>query len=188
MDDRASVRLIERTGDLGRDLEDLGEGNGTPLEPRCERLAVDIFHHQVADDLSPGRIVFACRTGRRCFADVKQGADVRVTQRRDVPSLPSEPFPEARVGCEMRGQEFNCDHAVESRVASAINLTHPARAKRRDDLVRAQASSGSKRHRIEPAMYYLFLKTAGGKAVSRRAVIPLQSQVSLEAVAQADPS
>ena len=46
----------------------------------------------------------------------------------------------------MIGQDFYSDYSIEARVASAINLTHPARAKRGENFVRAELCAHSEHH------------------------------------------
>ena len=42
-----------------------------------------------------------------------------------------------------RGENLDGDGAIEPRVAGLVDLAHPARAKRRDDFVRAEPLAGS---------------------------------------------
>ena len=47
---------------------------------------------------------------------------------------------------ERGGQHLDRDVAAEPRVARAVHLAHPARTKRADDLIRAEAGSRDQRH------------------------------------------
>ena len=42
----------------------------------------------------------------------------------------------------MIGQNFDGDYSIEARVASAVDLAHPARAERGDDFVMTESSPG----------------------------------------------
>ena len=50
------------------------------------------------------------------------------------------------IGRETGWEDFDGDIAAQPRVAGAIDFTHPARAERRENFVRAQAGAGRKRH------------------------------------------
>src|SRR5437879_4594823 len=50
------------------------------------------------------------------------------------------------VGGEVREQDFERDVAAETRVASAVDFAHAARAEQRDDLVRADFGARWKAH------------------------------------------
>ena len=53
---------------------------------------------------------------------------------------------QVRAAGKMIRQNFDSDGAVEARIASAVDLAHPARADRREDFVRAQALTGLNSH------------------------------------------
>jgi hypothetical protein len=46
----------------------------------------------------------------------------------------------------VRPKDFDCDSAFEPRVTRSVDLAHPARAERRDDLVGAEAGAGRETH------------------------------------------
>jgi len=73
MDDVLRVRSIERVGDLSAVFQRLIE-----RQRSCEWRAVDVLHDEVVR------------------ADVVEGADVRMVQRRDCPRFPLEPLAEIR--------------------------------------------------------------------------------------------
>src|SRR5438309_5949758 len=51
-----------------------------------------------------------------------------------------------RIERERIGNDFERDVATELRIARAIHLAHPARAERRDDLIRPEAAAGADGH------------------------------------------
>ena len=106
-------------------------GRGS-LEPRRQRFAFQVLHDEVGDAI--------------LLADVVQSADVRMIELRDGACLAIETGPELWICSERLRQHFDCDRAIESRVARAIDLAHAAGAEQRDDLVRAEASAWRQRH------------------------------------------
>ena len=71
-----------------------------------------------------------------CGADVVDGQDVRVVQRRRGARLLLEAAEPLGIGGERRREHLDRDLALEPRVARAIDLAHPPRPDRRKDLVR----------------------------------------------------
>ena len=103
------------------------------LQPIGQRLAFQVLHHEER------RAVV--------LADVVERADVRMIELRDRARFAVEPLAELRVGGEALGQDLDRDGAIEARVARLVDLAHAARADRRRDFVRAEASAGGQRHR-----------------------------------------
>jgi hypothetical protein len=99
MNDAGPMRGVESVSNLGRDGQDLRVGQRSPCDPGGERVAVEQFHDQERHAV--------------LVPDVEEGADVRVTERRDGPHLAVEPFAESRiVGDERR--EAGCRVTIES--------------------------------------------------------------------------
>jgi hypothetical protein len=71
---------------------------------------------------------------------------VRVIQRRDRARFAIEPLAQLRVGGELRRQHLDRDDPIEPGVARAIDLTHAARPKRRDNLIRPESNAGRHGH------------------------------------------
>ena len=69
--------------------------------------------------------------------------DVRMVQRRERLGFAREPGEPIGIVRERVGQDFERDVAIELRVASPIDLSHPAFADRRSDFVDAEAGAGS---------------------------------------------
>ena len=80
------------------------------------------------------------------MTDIEQRADVRMIERRDRPRLALEALAQLRVRGERRGQNFDRDDALETRIAGAIHLAHTAFAERGENLVGSEASAGAKWH------------------------------------------
>ena len=76
MDDAVAMRLVERVGDLGRDRQRLVERERPFLEPRGQRLALEMRHDKEE------RAIDA--------ADIVDAADVRMVQRGDGARLALE--------------------------------------------------------------------------------------------------
>ena len=87
MDDALAMRLVERVGDLGGDLQRLVERQRPLLEPRGQRLALEMRHDEVV------RAIGA--------ADVVDAADVGMVQRRDGASLALEARAQNRIASEL---------------------------------------------------------------------------------------
>jgi hypothetical protein len=138
MNHAGAMRALERLGDLGAELEQLGGRQRSTLEPGGQRVTVHQLHHQVVDVTRPG---FA-----GCPADVEQGADIGVAETRDGLGLAFESRPHLGVGRQVLGQHLDRHVAPEPRVPRAVNLAHTARSDRSEDFVRAETGSESKRH------------------------------------------
>ena len=75
---------------------------------------------------------------RAVAADVVDGADVRIVQRRDGAGFLLEALARFGIGRQRAGQDLDGHRAIQPGVTGAVNLAHAARADRRDDLVGAQ--------------------------------------------------
>ena len=64
-------------------------------------------------------------------------ANVRMVERRERLRLTLEPREPFGIAGEDVRENLDRDVAIESSVAGSVDLAHPARAQRRDDLVRA---------------------------------------------------
>ena len=132
MNDSGGVRGGERVGQRNRCLQQDRELERALAQPLLERFALEELH----DD---ERLLL------RGFADVVDGADVRVVQRGDRPCFTLKPLA-CQVGAgEPRRQHLDGDLAVEARVARAIDLAHAAGADGGDDLVPDRAECQRRR-------------------------------------------
>ena len=66
----------------------------------------------------------------------------------------SKRWRELRVGGDVAGRTLTRDRAIEPRVARLVDLAHPARAERREDLVGTQARAGGESHRFRSAAQF----------------------------------
>ncbi len=105
-------------------------GSGPFLEPRGERLALEVRHDEEVRAVG--------------FADVVDAADVRMIERSDRARLALE----AQIGIagNLGREDLDRDAAIEPRVAGLVDLAHPARARaeRADDFVRAKSGASTK--------------------------------------------
>ena len=129
------MRAIERVADLDPDCQGLGRWQGAAAPQTLgERFAVEKLEHEEVD------AVFT--------ADIEQGADVRMLERRNRARLPLEPLAQLRVGGQRRGKHFDRDGTVEPGVARAIHLAHAPGPERRDHLIRPESDARRHRHRV----------------------------------------
>lgn len=75
------------------------------------------------------------------LADVVEGADVAVVQRRDGLRFALKALPRLWIRRQPACQHFDRDDAIEARVASAIHLSHSASADGVEDFVRTEAGA-----------------------------------------------
>ena len=115
------MRLVQRIGNLDRELQHLLDWQRTPLQSLRERLALDIFHHQKINVVLESRVV--------------KRADVRMIQAGDGFCFALKSLAQFRAVGEMRGQNFNRDGAIEARVAGFVHFAHSARADRGENFV-----------------------------------------------------
>jgi len=69
-----------------------------------------------------------------------------VAQRGNGPCLPLEAFLRRGLVREAGGEDLDGDGPFQSRVSSAVDLSHATSAEWREDLVRAEAGSWRKSH------------------------------------------
>ena len=62
-----------------------------------------------------------------------------------------------RIGGERCWQDFDRHVAPEARIARFVDLTHPARAERRDDFINAETNAGRERHGLSEKSAGLYL-------------------------------
>ena len=118
MDDIVTVGLVKGTGDLGGDDDEFRFRYGTSLQTTSQRYTVEIFHYQVV------AIVFA--------ANVEDGADVGMIERRDDASFTLEAAAEIVVGGEIGTNDFDPRRCVATEYRER-GRPHPYRPRRRVD-------------------------------------------------------
>ena len=133
VDDALGVGLLERLGDLLRDLERLLDGDGAARETLLEVLALHELERQ------EGLAV-------RVLESVDRG-DVRVVERGEQLRLALEAGEALGVLRHLERQHLDRDVATEGRVGGAVDLAHPAGPEGRGDPVVRQrlADQGASR-------------------------------------------
>ena len=67
--------------------------------------------------------------------DIKKRADVRMVQARNSPCLAIKAFSQSGAIGNTVGEDFDGDDAIQTPIASAVHLAHPARTNRREDFI-----------------------------------------------------
>ena len=124
-----SMRAVQRLGDLSAVAQNLVDRQRTAAQTIGQRLAIEQLHDQIV------------------LADVIERADVRMIELRDRLRFALESQLEVRAVGQLRRQNLDCHLTIEPCVASAVHVAHPARADRREDLVRPEPSPSSDRDR-----------------------------------------
>ena len=96
------------------------------------------LHRTIADDMFQRRAVQVLHDDERLavlLADVVNGADIRMIERRRSPRLAAESLQRLPVLGHFLRQEFQRDEAVKPSVFRLVNHTHAAAAKLFDDAV-----------------------------------------------------
>ena len=110
------------------------------IKEAAQRLSLDVFHDDEVD------AVFT--------ADVEDGADVGMAERGERARLALEAASGLGIGQQLRTKDLQRDAAVEPCVSRLEDLSHPAAADRRDDLIRSEAAAGeSSMERVRPRLY-----------------------------------
>jgi len=121
---------MERDGDL----EEPGEREAARREERVQALALDELHREEAR--AP------------CLLDGEDRHDAGMVERRERTRLALESRQAFGVARDLLGQDLDRHVAPEPRIARAIDLAHPPRAQRRQDLVGAEPGSSRERHEL----------------------------------------
>src|ERR1700685_545328 len=106
------VRLVERRGDFPSNPQRLLQPQPSPLQAVGQRFAFQVLHDEKIDA--------ALR------ADIMQGADMRVIQRRNRLRLALHALSEIGSRGEMRRQTLDSHITSQPRVASAVDFPHSA--------------------------------------------------------------
>jgi hypothetical protein len=132
VDDAGAVCSLEAARHLNGDRKRVFHRQRSRRKPLRQGLAVDALHHE----------------GRRAFdfLEAVDRGDVGVIERGEEPGLAAEACESLRIAGEVHWQHLDRHVAVESHVPGPIDLTHPARAERREDLVGAVLRAGNERH------------------------------------------
>ena len=133
MHDPLTMRAIERTGDVNGDLESFGHSERPALEPRGQRLTLEVLHDE--------------ELGAALAADVVERADVRVVERGDA-SWARGSNRSRNCGSEARAAGRTFSATTRSRRVSLgfVDLAHPTCAERQDNFVGTEAATDRERH------------------------------------------
>ena len=116
-----AVRLVERVGDLHRDVEAVGHRQRPAGDARGEQLALDVLHRDEEAGLVLDQVV--------------GHGDVRRAQQRGGLRLAHQARARFGVGVERGGEELERDLTAEPRVFREVDLAHAAAAEAFDDAV-----------------------------------------------------
>ena len=128
MDDALLVRRFEGLCDLLRDRQRFVERDRPARDALREILTLDELHHERAD-----------------AAGFFEAVNVRnrwMVQRRERLRLACEPGESFGVASKFVWQDFERDVTIQFRIASAVDLPHPALADMRNDFVDAEPGAG----------------------------------------------
>ena len=101
------------------------------------------------------------------LADVVNGKNVRMVQRRSGPRLLLEATEAIKISGECRRQNFNGDVSREPGIPRPIHLTHTPCTNGSEDFIRAEAGAVSKRHPGERSIARSYEKGASFLNVAR---------------------
>src|SRR6266508_3892703 len=132
VDDPRRIRLSEALSDLHADVEQSLGRERSASSQLSQARAVYEFHGDVEG-----------RVGR---ADVVNRDDVGVIQGRSRARFLLESAQPVRVPREGRRQDLDRNLAREPGIPRPVNLSHPSRAKRGEDFVRAETRTGNQGH------------------------------------------
>ena len=132
MDDARAMRRLERVGDLARDRQRLGDGDGAARDDLRQVFAFDELHHQ--------------RARRALFLDAVNRADAGMVERGERLGFAREAGDAIGIEGERIGQDLDRDVPSESRVARPIDFSHAAGPQLGEDLVGRETRAGSNRH------------------------------------------
>ncbi len=127
MDDPLQVRAGQPVGDRRADLDGLSPRKRGGRKPISQRLPFEQLRHDEEDAL--------------VLSEIVDGQNVRMRQRGDGLGFALETRHRVGILGAVSRKDLDRHLAPESRVPSPVHLAHPARAERRQDLVRAEPGS-----------------------------------------------
>ena len=132
MDHSVLIRFLEALADVDSVLQHLLRRQRSFHQAIAQGLAVEEFHDQ---EIRPILV-----------ADVMQGTDIGVVQRRNSPRFALEALLGLEIRRKMRRQDLDRDGAIQARVARTIHLTHAACAKRRLNFIGSEFRARGQGH------------------------------------------
>jgi hypothetical protein len=136
MDDALRVSRRQAARHLHRPVQRCLQRDGSLRQPLAERLPLQQFGDQVRRALVE--------------ADVEDHQDVGVVERPCQPRLLLEAPEDRRIPDEGLPHHLERHVPAETRVPCPVDLAHPARSERRQDLVRTEPAAGGQRHGRRP--------------------------------------
>ncbi len=121
MDDSLAVRGVEGVCNFDRQSEQAFELHRLAVDQVFQGLAAETLHHDEQISL--------------VLADLVDGADVGVVQRRRCAGLAAEAFEGLGVLGRDVGEEFQSDETAELSVFRFVDDTHPAATEKFEDAV-----------------------------------------------------
>jgi hypothetical protein len=132
VDDPLLVGRLEGLGDLPGDLPDLVDGEGPPLQPLGEILALD----QLQDEEGAPVVLL----------QAVDGPDVGVVEGGEQRRLALEPSEALGIPGDLGGQHLDRHVTVQLPVPGPVDLPHSSGPEGLEDLVGTQVRSGRQRH------------------------------------------
>ena len=125
MNDAARVRRRERVRHLNPDAQSALQFQRPAVDKLPHVLAFDVLHR---DEVQPSG-----------FVHIKNGADVRMVQRRSQPCLALETFQIGFFDREFRRQDLDDDRAAQLQIGGFVNRALSARAQLVRDFIVAES-------------------------------------------------
>lgn len=132
-----AVAVFQRVEHLAGQVDRLLDGELAGTQQFGERDAVHVLHDEVGLRIAAGEPL----------ADVVDGGDRRVVQRRHGMRLALEPLPRGGVVRQLLGEELDGDRSPQSVVHRPVDRAHPAAAQLADEFVAAVEDEGPPRFR-----------------------------------------
>ena len=129
VDDPGSVRRLERVGDLDRERQQLIDLERAPADPMLQRRPVEELHDE--------------ERAAVLLADIVNGADVGVIQRRRGACLAAESRQGLGIVGEVWRQELQRDEALQPGILGFVDDAHSAAAQLLERCGSARASDRS---------------------------------------------
>ena len=126
------MSLVESVRDLDRDAQEIAGRERSLVDAGREVLAVQVLHDEKVDAV--------------LVADIVKDADVGVIEAGSRAGLPLEAGADFGICGKLFGEHFDRDRAVEAAVLGEVDLAHPARAERAENLVGAESCARDEWH------------------------------------------
>src|SRR5579863_145635 len=132
----AFVGFCQRVGYLRRIANDLVGWERAFEQALLQGFTLDQFHDQEINAI--------------LMADIVQGADVGMRKFGNCLCFALQALFQVWIRRQVGEQNLDGDIAIKARVSSAVDFAHAAGTQGREDLIGAEFSAGSERHRCAP--------------------------------------